>query len=307
MINLFSVICIVILFCVKAFELPNGRPNVEDRTFTSTVIDNIITKLTPLFKDGNIATIFSNCFPNTLDTTIANYNFKNENDLDSFVITGDIYALWLRDSQNQLQPYIPYAQQDKNLTNLIEGLIQRQAKSIIIDPFANAFNYNASSNGHQNDIRKPPMQPSIFEGKYELDSLMSFLKLSYWHYRYSTEKALKRFANDIWLTAVNKVLETVSVMQKDGGQQIDPAYKFQRLATNALDTLVMAGLGPPTKPFGLSRQLFRPSDDAVTLGYNIPGNIMACVEIKHLSEMLEVIGEDKLKGFSDSISKILNK
>jgi meiotically up-regulated gene 157 (Mug157) protein len=171
----------------------------------------------------------------------------------------------------------------------------------MLDPFANAFNYNASGGGHQDDQRKPPMNQYIFEGKYELDSLMSFLKVSYWHYRYSGNKALKKFANDAWLTAVASVLKTVNTMQIDDGQTENPPYLFQRLAESALDTLPLSGRGPPVKPFGLSKQLFRPSDDAVTHAYNLAGNMRACVELKHLSELLQVIGEEKLKSDSNKI------
>jgi len=292
---------LVMIIIVVIAELPDQRPALNKRTFTSSVIDNVIDELVGLFKDPDIARIFSNCWPNTLDTTVAAYDFTDPLNLDSFIITGDIYALWLRDSQNQVQAYIPYAMNDTNLTNLIQGLIQRQANSILLDPYANAFNYNASGQGHQDDERKPPMEPYIFEGKYELDSLMSFVKVSYWHYRYSGDKALKQFANDNWLAAVALVLKTVNTMQIDDGQADNPPYKFERLADSALDTLPLSGRGFPVKPFGLSKQLFRPSDDAVMHGYNLPGNMMACVELKHMSELLQVIGEEKLKSEADKI------
>ena len=296
------ILSLSLLMIIVSAELPDQRPAKDKRTYTSSVIDNVIDELVGLFEDPNIARIFSNCWPNTLDTTVAAYDFTDPSKLDSFIITGDIYALWLRDSQNQVQAYIPYAVNDTNLTNLIEGLIQRQANSIILDSFANAFNYNASGEGHQNDQRKPPMKPYIFEGKYELDSLMSFLKLSYWHYRYSGDKALKQFVNKDWLTAVASVLKTVNTMQIDDGQTENPPYTFERLADSALETLPLSGRGFPVQPFGLSRQLFRPSDDAVTHGYNLPGNMMACVELKHLSELLQVIGgEQKLKSDADKI------
>ena len=125
-----------------------------------------------------------NCFPNSLDTTIkyTTVDDSSKVGLDSFIITGDIEALWLRDSANQLLPYVPYAAYDESLRQLFQGLIARHAKSILIDPFANAFNYNATitavGDSHQDDIRKPPMQPEVFEGKYELDSLLSFFKVS---------------------------------------------------------------------------------------------------------------------------------
>jgi uncharacterized protein len=167
---------------VIASEVPSGRPSFKDRTFSSPAINTLIEELKPLFKDENMATLFSNCLPNSLDTTILHHT---TDPLDSFVITGDIKAMWLRDSTNQLIPYVPYASQDPKLAALLEGLIARQARSVIIDPFANAFNYNASGEGHQSDTRYPPMGPAVFEGKYEIDSISAFLKVSYWYWRYT--------------------------------------------------------------------------------------------------------------------------
>jgi uncharacterized protein len=202
---------------------------------------------------------------------------------------GDIDAMWLRDSQNQLMAYIPYAKNDADLRMLLRGAINRQAKSILIDSYANSFNYNNSGAGHQSDTRTPPMTAGVFEGKYELDSLMSFLKLSYWYYRYMGDEELRVIATSTWISAAEKVLDTVQTMQSQTGQNDSPSYLFERETTVATDTLMMDGRGPPSKPIGLSRQLFRPSDDAVTLPYNIPGNMMACQELKHLGQMLAVL------------------
>jgi hypothetical protein len=152
-----------------------------------------------------------------LDTTVYYHNTAadvntTDPDLDTFIITGDIEAMWLRDSSNQVLPYIPYATEDPDLQVMLEGLIARQAKSVVIDPFANAFNFNASGEGHQSDQRKPPMGPAVFEGKYEIDSLCAFLKLSYWHFRYSGDGALTRFATSDWFDAVAKLLDTGAVL-----------------------------------------------------------------------------------------------
>lgn len=193
--------------------LPAVRPPVEDRTFQSTAIDNLINTVAPLFADPNLGTLFSNCLPNTLDTTVYYYTSAetlNTTDatLDTFIITGDIEAMWLRDSTNQVLPYIPYGPSDPDLQLMLEGLIARQAHSVHIDPFANAFNFNASGEGHQSDQRTPPMGPAVFEGKYEIDSLNAFLKVSYWHWRYSGDDALVRFATPYWLQAVGDLLDT---------------------------------------------------------------------------------------------------
>lgn len=269
--------------------LPDQRPAYSARNFHSAAIDDLIAQLTPLFADKDLATIFQNCLPNTLDTTIYYTTPSPETvpsaDLDSFVITGDIDAMWLRDSMNQVLPYIPYASSDAALSYLIEGLINRQARSVSLDPFANAFNFNKSGAGHQSDNRYPPMTKGVFEGKYEIDSLSAFLKLSYWHWRYSPE-ALARFVSADWLSAVSTLLSTVSTMQEDTGRSENPPYLFSRGTTEALDTLIVQRRGPPCKPNGLTRSLFRPSDDAVTLPYNIPGNAMACVELQHLEDLL---------------------
>jgi meiotically up-regulated gene 157 (Mug157) protein len=120
------------------------------------------------------------------------------------VITGDIEAMWLRDSTNQLIPYVPYASQDTKLAALLEGLIARQARSVIIDPFANAFNYNASGEGHQSDTRYPPMGPAVFEGKYEIDSISAFLKVSYWYWRYTD---MTTFMTSEWFEAVCSIVD----------------------------------------------------------------------------------------------------
>jgi meiotically up-regulated gene 157 (Mug157) protein len=262
------------LICVSTLcnaSLPDARPSLEKRTFQSPAIENLISTLTPLFVNPDMAMLFSNCLPNTLDTTVSFHSPQGSTPLDSFIITGDIDALWLRDSGNQVVPYLPYGPSDPALQSLFEGLIARHANSVLIDPFANSFNFNASGDGHQSDRRTPAMTRAVFEGKYEIDSLAAFLKLSYWHWRFSGDEALVRFATDKWLSAVDKLLDTVQTMQRDTGKAPSPPYKFQRDTTEALDTLMMQGRGPPARPNGFTRSLFRPSDDAVTLPYNIPG------------------------------------
>jgi meiotically up-regulated gene 157 (Mug157) protein len=209
---LYCLLSVSIGLSFAAQGLPDQRPAYDKRTYHSPAIDSLIDQLKPLFLSEDLATLFSNCLPNTLDTTVS-YVTPNPADvsafsLDSFVITGDINALWLRDSMNQVIPYLPYVAQDVSLQYLVEGLINRHANSILIDSFANSFNFNASGDGHQDDWRKPPMTPSVFEGKYEIDSLASFLKLSYWYSYYMGDDGLRLFTSDNWLNAVNKLLET---------------------------------------------------------------------------------------------------
>ena len=136
------------------------------------------------------------------------------------------------------------------------------------------------------------MTKSVFEGKYEIDSLAAFLKLSYWYTKLVGETALQAIATDTWYSAVSKVLDTVATMQADTGRSADSPYLFRRTTSESMDTLSIQGRGPPSNPNGLTRSLFRPSDDAVTLPYNIPGNAMICVELEHLSAILSQLNTD---------------
>lgn len=291
----FTIVATVWVSGTKSTDsLPDARPVYSSRTFHSSAVDSLINSLTPLFNREDLATVFSNAFPNTLDTTVYYYSpnpqTMTEAELDAFVITGDIPALWLRDSMNQVIPYLPYLSQDENLRYMIEGLINRHAHSVIMDPFANAFNFNMSGEGHQKDIRTPPMTRGVFEGKYEIDSLAAFLKLTYWYSRFVTiDNVVEVIGSKKWLRAVEILLETVSTMVENTGEDANPPYMFERMTTNALDTLMLYGRGPPAKKTGLTRSLFRPSDDAVTLPYNIPGNAMICVELTHLTSLLQTL------------------
>ena len=143
------------------------RPTPKDRKFVSEAVDNTIIEIKKSIKDEKLARIFENCFPNTLDTTV---NFKMENGKpDTFVITGDINAMWLRDSTAQVSHYIPLAGKDENLKKMLMGVINRQTKCILIDPYANAFNYGPTGSEWETDVTE--MKPELHERKWEIDSL----------------------------------------------------------------------------------------------------------------------------------------
>ena len=155
--------------------LVSKRPDVKDRLFVSDAVEKKIKEVKKLLKDNpKLCWMFENCFPNTLETT-AHYSVVDGDD-DTFVYTGDIPAMWLRDSGAQVWPYVKLAGKDKKLKRLVRGTILRQFHCICVDPYANAFNPGPTGAGWQTDETK--MQPEVFERKYEIDSLCYPIRLA---------------------------------------------------------------------------------------------------------------------------------
>lgn len=77
-------------------RLVSQRPEIKDRLFKSDAVEKKIKEIKGMLKNPYLAWMFENCFPNTLDTTV---HFRKLNGKpDTFVYTGDIHAMWLRDS-----------------------------------------------------------------------------------------------------------------------------------------------------------------------------------------------------------------
>lgn len=288
-----SIVAVVVGFLISFGKpIPDARPLVSERKFKSDAVENLILSWVPLFKDEELAIIFKNCFPNTLDTTIDIFGPD-----DTFVITGDIDAMWLRDSTNQLAPYLQLPEEfsaDEDLRGLLRGAVLRQLKSILIDSYANAFNQEANGLGHQTDIRKPEMKPSVFEGKYELDSLAAVLKLS--HRYWLATGDIEVFESDsTYLDAVEEIFNTIVEQQKGTVEDgLDPTYYFVRNSLTDPDQISPEIYPDPTTPVkrcGLSKTGFRPSDDKTRLPFLIPANAMAAVELNNTADLLS-----KLKG-----------
>src|SRR6266550_3321097 len=134
-------------------SLSHLRPQFEDRLFRSESIERAISEVASVIADEDILRMFYKCFPNTLDTTVHFIEHDDDGLPDTFVVTGDIPAMWLRDSTNQVWPYLPFAPEEIELQKMFEGLIYRQTKCILADPYANAFNRDYG----------------VWERKYELD------------------------------------------------------------------------------------------------------------------------------------------
>ncbi|MDP4191764.1 MAG: glycoside hydrolase family 125 protein [Bacteroidota bacterium] len=261
----------------------NQRPKLKDRKFVSDAVEKTIVKISQSINNKRLASLFENCFPNTLDTTV---NFKNEEGKpDTFVITGDINAMWLRDSTAQVWPYVSLANEDENLKNMLKGVINRQAYSILIDPYANSFNPGPTGSEWEKDFTK--MNPCLHERKWELDSLCYCIRLSYGFWKETGDQSC--FDLD-WQKAMKAGLETLLEQQRKDNRG---SYTFGRVTSWSTDTVPGNGFGNPINPVGLIASIFRPSDDATIYPFLIPSNMFAVTSLKQLAEIYEKVIQDK--------------
>ena len=258
------------------------RPSPEERLFRSNVIEEKIRQVKKLLKHSPyLAWMFENCFPNTLDTTV-HYTEDSDGTPDTFVYTGDIHAMWGRDSGAQVWPYLQFANKDKNLKKMIKGVILRQFHNISFDPYANAFNRYPDPNGGwmKDDCG---MKPELHERKYEIDSLCYPLRLAYQYWKVTGDASI---FDDLWIDVCQKVLKTFKEQQRKNGRG---PYKFLRVTDRQLDTVNNGGWGAPVKPVGLIASVFRPSDDATTLLFLVPSNFMAVTTLKKMADVLTTV------------------
>jgi hypothetical protein len=267
----------------------SNRPPLSERTFTSDVVEETIKKVKASIADAELAWMFENCYPNTLDTTV-DYEVIDGKP-DAFVITGDIDAMWLRDSTAQVWPYMPLIDKDQKIKNLILGLINRQVKCILTDPYANAF-YKDLTRISKWSTDIPTPKPGVHERKWEIDSLCYFVRLSYYYFKISGDNS---FMDSDWDKAAKLVVETFRTEQRENGTS---PYSFSREHSMTVGLAQFYGKGAPTKYTGLIHSIFRPSDDGTLLPYLIPSNIFAYVSLEQLSELYNINGKDT--DFSDA-------
>ncbi len=257
----------------------SSRPEPHDRLFRSDLIEETIAAVSDEIKDEDIKRMFIQCFPNTLDTTV--YHEERENHPDTFVVTGDIPAMWLRDSVNQVWPYLRFMKKDSEIKKLFIGLIHRQALCVITDPYANAFKREINDN-----------KVEVFERKYELDSLAAFFRLSSGYF--DQTKDMSPF-DDKWIQAVDEALEVIhteqNTLNKDNYEFL---FQYKTQGGHLHPAVRLEGYGYPSKRSGLSRTVFRPSDDEAVFPYLIPANAMTVVNLRKIKPILEELGATEL-------------
>ncbi len=257
-------------------SFPSKRPAKNQRNFVSSEVEETIRKMKKKIADPELAWLFENCFPNTLDTTVQYSNAGDEP--DTFVITGDIDAMWLRDSTAQVWPYLPLLKKDKELQSLIKGLIFRQAKCIQLDPYANAFYKTATEEGEwKEDLTD--MKPGLHERKWEIDSLCYPIRLAYYYWKETGDTSV---FNENWQMSVNLIYKTFIEQQR---KENDGPYKFMRVTEKPTDSMTGKGFGSPIRPNGLIASAFRPSDDATVFLFLVPSNYFAVASLQQLAEI----------------------
>lgn len=259
----------------RADAFVSRRPAERDRKFTSDAVEQKIAAVKKSIGDPELGWLFENCFPNTLDTTVRPGEFDDKP--DTFVITGDINAMWLRDSSAQVWPYLPLARDDRKLSNLLAGVIHRQARCILIDPYANAFNFGPT--GSEWDKDRTAMKPELHERKWEIDSLCYPVRLSHGFWKETGDASV---FDKNWQDATALIVKTFREQQRLHGHG---PYSFQRVTANPTDSLPLRGYGNPTRPCGLIHSGFRPSDDACIYPFLVPSNLFAARSLEQLDEI----------------------
>ncbi|KAK6856583.1 hypothetical protein PG995_006770 [Apiospora arundinis] len=279
-------------FSSGALALPNMRPSPECRTFNSSAVEKVISDMQSRLKDPDMAVLFANTFPSTLDTTVKYF----DPDLNlAFIITGDITAQWLRDTGNQFAHLYKLLPQDKNLQALVKAVINTESRYIAEYPYCGAFQpppesgLAPSHNDWADNVRvNPPVNnQTVFECKYELDSLAGFLKISRSYYANTNDTS---FMNDNWKAAMNAIMTTIHDQSQstwtDDWQYV--SYYNWTGTPGALSPAVPnSGNGEPKKANGLVASSHRPSDDLCVFNFITSDNAMMSVELDHIADMLD--------------------
>lgn len=279
-VSIFAILATVsaVQICRAQAYISQRKP-IEERLFVSQSVEKEIKRVTGLLTNPKLSWMFENCFPNTLETTV-HYRMLNGKD-DTFVYTGDIHAMWLRDSGAQVWPYVRYAKEDDALKRMLAGVINRQMICLTIDPYANAFNDGAVENSRwTTDVSNEAPNNQVYERKWEIDSHCYPIRLAYEYWKVTGDTDIFEIE---WINAIENVLKTLREQQRKEGPG---DYFFLRVTDRQLDTKNNRGWGNPVRPVGLIASAFRPSDDATSYEFLIPSNFMAVTSLRKAAEIL---------------------
>ncbi|KIK95139.1 glycoside hydrolase family 125 protein [Paxillus rubicundulus Ve08.2h10] len=272
--------------------LPYMRPEPACRTFNSTSVEKVISDMKARLKDPDIARLFENTFPNTLDTTVKYFN-KEEN--LAFIITGDITAQWLRDTGNQFAHYRSLLSMDQELATLVKAVINNEARYVSEYPYCGAFQPPPESNlpPSHNDwadgvvVNPPVNNQTVFECKYEVDSLCGFIKLSTSYYQATKDASMM---NDNWFFAIEQVFRVMNEQSQpsyDSNFNFVSYYNWTGLPGSLPGMVVNGGNGEPKGFTGMVGTSHRPSDDLSVYAFLTPANAMLSVELNNLATILD--------------------
>ena len=316
-------------FSSGRYQLSWMRPASECRTFKSQAVEDVVSKMEKTIKDPDLYRLFQNAYPNTLDTAIKWKGFAKGTDEElTFVITGDIDAMWLRDSANQMQSYLPVltaSSSNDSIASLYRGVINLHARYLLTSPYCNSFQAPVESgiapahNGAANsDWVTPNYSPDfVFECKYELDSLAAFLEVSANYY--TATKDLSFFGKYSWVNAIKAVLKVAEEMKTptygEDGKVLNSPYRFTRVTPRATETLANDGIGNPVaNGTGLIRSAFRPSDDSTIYQLFIPANMMFSAYLSSTADIMAKLNHTdaaslskQMKDLSSSIRQAIEQ
>ena len=244
--------------------------------------------------DEALRETFVKCSLNTLTTTV------HATADDVYLITGDIDAMWLRDSSAQVLQYLEIAPETKEVQSLIKGLVRRQFKCILSDPYANAFNFEANGQGHNED-ECGERNPWVFERKFELDSLCYPLFLAFRYYGYTQDKTV--FGGD-FIKAAEKILDVFETEQRHSEKS---GYYHYRPTETPEFSVPNRGKGDPCEYTGMVWSGYRPSDDPCIYGYFIPGNAFVAVVMRKLNDIAALIGNKAVAARAEKLYKAVEK
>lgn len=296
-------------------QFPALRPAPECRSYRVPAVDEYIEKMKGTIKDPDLYRLFENSFPNTLDTMVKWHGYAQDADGNatkqelSYIITGDIDAMWLRDSASQLYSYLSFLSPHnaegnddiKSLNSLWRGLINSHSRYIIISPYCHSFQPPPESgippthNGayNQNNPRPAYDPQKVFDCKWELDSLASFLQVSVGYWTHTHDLAF--FSRYDWIEAVKAAVDAAAAMRvgtyDEEGRVLPSAWTFTGWTNRGSETLTNDGLGNPSRTDGMVRTAFRPSDDATIFQFLVPANMMWAKYLEEASVMMEELAE----------------